>query len=57
VLGAYNIFFLVMLFRNIFKGYAEMIDGIIYSKFDKIVGVFKKFPRIQTFLIKKVTQG
>ena len=50
----YNFYFLIMLFRNIFIGYSQMIDTMIDAKFEKIIALFKRFPKIQEFLIKKV---
>lgn len=42
----YNVYFLMMLFRSLFKGYTLIIDNLIYSKFDTIVKAFQKFPKI-----------
>ncbi|EAS04487.2 transmembrane protein, putative (macronuclear) [Tetrahymena thermophila SB210] len=53
-LGFFNIYFLLIILRNLFKGFASIIDKLFYNNFDKIVKKLSCFPKIQHFLQGKI---
>ncbi|EAS04488.2 transmembrane protein, putative (macronuclear) [Tetrahymena thermophila SB210] len=54
LLIGFNTYFLVVIFRNLFKGFAQIIDKKFYENFDKIIKKLSSFPKIQAFLQRKI---
>ncbi|KAL4492982.1 hypothetical protein ABPG72_020761 [Tetrahymena utriculariae] len=53
-LGSFNIYFLLIILRNLFQGFAQILDKMFYNNFDKIVKNLSCFPKIQQYLQGKI---
>ncbi|KAL4492983.1 hypothetical protein ABPG72_020762 [Tetrahymena utriculariae] len=49
-LGFFNVYFLLVILRNLFIGFAQIVDKVFYNNFDKIVKNLSCFPKIQKYL-------
>ncbi|KAL4464514.1 hypothetical protein ABPG73_018414 [Tetrahymena malaccensis] len=54
LLIGFNSYFLIIIFRNLFKGFSQIIDKKFYENFDKIIKKLSSFPKIQAFLQRKI---
>ncbi|KAL4492984.1 hypothetical protein ABPG72_020763 [Tetrahymena utriculariae] len=53
LLIGFNAYFLIIILRNLFKGFSQIIDKKFYENFDKIIKKISSFPKIQAFLQRK----